>query len=68
MQWVSGYINGFNQYRSSVDETTKSALGKDRDWEFIELWLENYCRANPAEYLGAATKALVEELIKRESK
>ena len=58
--WVAGYITAINErvYKgSNVAAGTNPAA-----WD---LWINNYCSANPLETLSSATTALVVELSKR---
>ena len=64
MHWVTGFITGGNVERGR--NGGNDSIGDGLDAEFIELWLENYCRANPLNDLDQAADALVNELISKE--
>ncbi|MEJ8836334.1 hypothetical protein [Ramlibacter sp. AN1133] len=58
--WVAGYLTAINEYvvqRSNVAAGTDAAA-----WD---LWIYNYCSANPLDSLSQATSALAKELAKR---
>ena len=58
--WVAGYLTAYNEYvvgRKNIAAGTDPAA-----WD---LWIHNYCTANPLENLAAAASALVAELLKR---
>jgi hypothetical protein len=53
--WVRGFISGHN---FAKEESV--ALSSDK--EAIEVWILNYCKANPLDTLAAAAAALILEL------
>lgn len=58
--WVAGYLTAVNERiatRSNVAAGTKP--------EAWDLWIKNYCAANPLDSLSSATSALTDELSKR---
>lgn len=59
--WVTGYLTAVNE---RVDNNRSNiAAGTNPDaWE---LWINNYCNANPLHDLHLATQTLVAELAKR---
>ncbi|MFC1776761.1 hypothetical protein ACFL3I_05380 [Pseudomonadota bacterium] len=64
LNWVLGFITGVNVTQEVAGR--RANLGASFDTESIELWLENYCRANPLEDLVTATIDLSLELMKKE--
>ena len=63
--WVQGFITGVN-YQRALEKDTHSFIGQDFPATSIVSWLENYCRANPQDYLSDAAEALVVDLKKSE--
>lgn len=61
VSWVQGYITGVN-YQVALPEGTDSYIGRDLTTVSLVNWLENYCRANPQDYLSDAAEALIKEL------
>ena len=61
ISWVQGFITGVN-YQAALDRETSSVVGRDMPPASMVSWLENYCRANPQDYLSDAAAALVAEL------
>ena len=61
ISWVQGFISGMN-YQRALGEDSHSLLGQDLPAAAMVSWLENYCRANPQDYLADAAEALVREL------
>lgn len=59
--WVQGFISGLN-YQDALDKDNDSFVGQEFSAVSIVGWLENYCRANPQNYLSDAAEALVVEL------
>ena len=55
--WVQGFISGYNM-------ATSKDVGKGIDTPAIDLWLLNYCKANPLKYIDEAATALITELDK----
>jgi hypothetical protein len=43
-------------------EDSDSFIGQDLTAASVVTWIENYCRANPQDYLADAAEALVAEL------
>jgi len=58
--WVAGYMTAFNEY---IAKQSNIAAGTDP--EAWNLWINNYCNANPLESLSTATSELVAELSRR---
>ena len=58
--WVAGYLTAINERVAS-----RSNIAAGTDPEAWNLWINNYCSANPLESLSSATSALVAELSKR---
>jgi len=61
ISWVQGFITGVN-YQIALPEDSNSLIGQDLSAASVVTWLENYCRANPQDYLADAAEALIEEL------
>jgi len=61
ISWVQGFITGVN-YQSALPEDSSSFIGQDLSAVSVVDWIENYCRANPQDYLADAAEALIEEL------
>ena len=59
--WVQGFITGVN-YQNALPEGKDSFIGQDLTAVSVVTWLENYCRANPQDYLSDAAEKLVVEL------
>ena len=58
--WVAGYLTAINEH---VAKRSNIAAGTDP--EAWNLWINNYCTANPLDSLSSATSALVAEMSKR---
>lgn len=58
--WVAGYLTAINERVAS-----RSNVAAGTDPEAWNLWINNYCVANPLESLSSATSALADELSKR---
>ena len=58
--WVAGYLTAINERVAN-----RSNIAAGTDPEAWNLWINNYCTANPLESLSSATTALVLELSKR---
>jgi len=63
--WVQGFITGVN-YQRALAKDSHSFIGQDFPAVSMVRWLENYCRANPQDYLADAAEALVLELKEKE--
>ena len=61
ISWVQGFITGVN-YQNALPEGSDSFIGRDLTAASVVTWIENYCRANPQDYLADAAEALVAEL------
>ena len=61
ISWVQGFITGVN-YHNALPEDSDSFIGQDLTAASLVSWLENYCRANPQDYLADAAEALIAEL------
>jgi len=59
--WVQGFITGVN-YQNALPDGSDSFIGRDLTAVSLVSWLENYCRANPQDYLADAAEALIVEL------
>lgn len=59
--WVQGFITGVN-YQNALPAGSDSFIGRDLTAVSLVSWLENYCRANPQDYLADAAEALIVEL------
>ena len=59
--WVQGFITGVN-YQIALPGDSDSFIGRDLTAADVVTWIENYCRANPQDYLADAAEALVAEL------
>lgn len=58
--WVAGYLSAINER-----VVTRSNIAASTDSEAWNLWIYNYCSANPLESLSSATSSMVGELSKR---
>ena len=58
--WVSGYLSAINEH-----VVNRSNVAAGTDPEAWNLWIDNFCAANPLETLSSATSSLVVELSKR---
>lgn len=58
--WVAGFITAVNAYVATRPNVAAGVDTASRD-----LWVHNYCSANPLENLGNAAVALATELSKR---
>jgi hypothetical protein len=56
--WISGFLTGINGVQGSN-------LGKDTDATGRNVWIENWCQANPLETLSSATSELAIELMQQ---
>ena len=61
ISWVQGFITGVN-YQNALPAGSDSFIGQDLSAASLVSWLENYCRANPQDYLADAAEALIVEL------
>src|SRR4051794_16982599 len=55
LSWVLGYISGAAVYGSVGD------VLRDTDLDGVATWLDNYCRAHPAEYLVEGARRFVND-------
>ena len=58
--WVAGYLTAVNEHVAN-----RSNIAPGTDPAAWDLWINNYCTANPLESLSSATTALIGELSKR---
>jgi len=58
--WVTGYVTAYN----ALTPDTSNILG-DTDVSSAMLWLQNYCKANPANGLAEGMLAMTAELYPR---
>lgn len=65
ISWVQGFISGVNRQRA-LEQGSDSFIGRDFPATSIVQWLEDHCRANPADDLADAAEALVEELAEEQ--
>ena len=56
--WLLGFMSGLAM-KSGIDYLAKS------DKDSLLLWVDNYCKANPLEYLDKAGYELEKELIEQ---
>ena len=63
--WVQGFLTGVN-YQNALPEGSDSFIGRDLTAASLVSWIENYCRANPQDYLADAAEALVVELKEKD--
>ena len=58
--WIAGYLTAVNEHIA-----TRSNIAAGTDAEAWNLWVNNYCSANPLETLASSATALFSELSKR---
>jgi len=58
--WLLGYLSGM----TSAWEGTEDVL-RDLSADQAFLWMDNYCRRNPLEKVGAGAHVLFNELLSR---
>ena len=58
--WIAGYLTAINRHVA-----TRSNIAVGTNPEAWNLWINNYCVANPLENLSSATTLLVTELSNR---
>lgn len=58
--WVAGYLTAYNEYMIG-----RKNIATETDTAAWDLWIHNYCTANPLDNLAGAASALVTELLKR---
>jgi hypothetical protein len=56
--WVDGFVSGINS--SGID-----ILASRPDSAALYAWMDNYCRSNPLNFVGAGAMALANELQSR---
>ena len=61
LHWVSGFITGGNVERYM--KGGNADIGDGLDFESTALWLDTYCRENPAKNVGNATDMFVQQLL-----
>lgn len=59
--WLLGYLSG-------IATTSRSYFLRDTKNDSLTLWVDNYCQANPLDYLNDAGDKLASELIRRSKK
>ena len=57
-QWLNGYLSGFAI-------TYEKDFLRQTDFQATQLWMNNYCQANPLSNVQVGANILVLELIKR---
>jgi hypothetical protein len=55
-EWVLGFISGIGYGGLKMGSSEHNSMF---------LWIDNYCKENPLDNLSTATKALVEELVRK---
>ncbi|AZO23885.1 hypothetical protein EJ070_26515 [Mesorhizobium sp. M1E.F.Ca.ET.045.02.1.1] len=64
LSWILGYVSAVNttetrQQRWHLDEALRRT-----DADALELWMTNYCKANPLKQVSEGAEALIRELVK----
>jgi hypothetical protein len=59
--WVLGFISGYNFAKTETTNLDSHISDAFRP-EDIYSWVDNYCRNNPLDSLGAAARKLIEKL------
>lgn len=57
IHWTQGFFSAFN----ALDPKTHNITG-EKDYNWVRLWLDDYCKAHPEQYFGEAVRVLLEEL------
>ena len=57
--WLGGYLSGLNAANLYPG---RDPLNKLNSAEQMNLWMDNYCRANPLRTVGQGANALFQEL------
>jgi len=65
ISWVQGFITGVN-YQNALPEGLDSFIGQDLATTSLVIWLEDYCRSNPQDYLADAAEAFIVELKEKD--
>ena len=63
--WVLGYISAFNTWGPLEKKPGVSHISKGTDVDGLFAWIDNWCRANPLDWISDASVALIKQLIKR---
>jgi hypothetical protein len=63
--WVMGHLSGMNAIHVIWGEKPTDPLDKLSSIDQADLWITNYCKANPLRKLSSATYMLFVELKKQ---
>lgn len=63
--WLMGHLSGMNAIHVVSGKKPKDPLDKLSSMDQADLWITNYCKANPLKTLSNASFALFQELKKR---
>ena len=63
--WLVGHLSGINALHIVLEQKPKDPLDKLSSAEQADLWITNYCKANPLEKVSFASFMLFQELKKR---
>lgn len=63
--WLWGFMSGLNLLNDYLDRTPKDPLDQLDSAQQMNLWMDNYCQANPLETVSRGGAILYEELRSR---
>lgn len=69
--WLAGYLSGLNQMyfaRATKKFKTNNPLGELKSLDQAEVWMDNWCKANPLETVDMGALMLFDALISKRQK
>ncbi|RVD31409.1 hypothetical protein [Mesorhizobium sp. M4B.F.Ca.ET.017.02.2.1] len=66
MSWVLGYLTAMNAHEASLQHACCTNLVNTTDVDGVEVWVTNYCQANPLQDISDAAINLYIELKNRQ--
>lgn len=64
LSWVLGYVSAVNATEARQQRLRLDQALRRTDGDALEIWIANYCQANPLKQLSEGADALIRELMK----